>query len=90
MQYGVSGPSVSLIASISGIKLMTAAKVKKQPRGVCLVGSFVILSKGALLTSDHQSMGEHAQVITNELTGRTILGISTSRPWLELSLRDAQ
>ena len=90
MQYGVSGPSVSLLTSLSRIKLMTAAKVKKQPRGVCLVSSFVIMSKEALLTSDHQSMGEHTQVISNELTGRTTRGISTSRLWSELLRRDAQ
>jgi hypothetical protein len=54
---------------------MTAAKVKKQPRGVCLVSLSVLMSEKALLTSDHQSMGEHAEVKLNELTGRTTHGI---------------
>jgi hypothetical protein len=69
---------------------MTAAKVKKQPRGVCLVGLSVIVSKEPLLTADHQSMGEHTQSESGELTDRTTLGISTSRPWSELSRQAAQ
>jgi len=43
---------------------MIAAKVKKQPRGVCLVGSLASSLEEALLISDHQSMGEFACSIT--------------------------
>jgi hypothetical protein len=90
MQYGVSELSVSVPASLSSPKLMAAAKVKKQPRGVCLVSSSVIMSKEIVLTSDHQPMGEYGQAESGKLTGRTIPGISISRPWSELSRQDAR
>lgn len=61
MRYGVSELFVSDVTR-PGIeakfKLMAAAKVKKQPRGVCLVSHFKKYPLGNSLTSDHKSLGE--------------------------------
>lgn len=43
----------------SRTKLIKAAKVKKQPRGVCLVSFFKIGRAETLLSLDYQSLGEH-------------------------------